>query len=83
MLLRDIVDTSRAVASTRARSAKIEALAACIVRMQPVDVAAGVAFLAGEPRQPRALCLLRRLLIGNDPIAAGGRIRQRPPPDSL
>jgi DNA ligase-1 len=53
MLLRDIVDTSRAVASTRARSAKIEALAACIGRMQPAEVAAGAAFLAGEPRQRR------------------------------
>jgi DNA ligase-1 len=53
MLLRDIVDTSRAVASTRARSAKIEALAACIGRMGPPEVAAGVAFLAGEPRQRR------------------------------
>jgi DNA ligase-1 len=53
MLLRDIVETSRAVASTRARTAKIDALAACIGQMQPGDVAAGVAFLAGEPRQRR------------------------------
>ena len=28
-------------------------------------------------------CFLRRLLTGNDPIAAGGRVGQRPPPDSL
>ena len=34
-------------------------------------------------RASRESSLLRRLLIGNDPIAAGGRIRQRPPPDSL
>ena len=41
---------------------------------------------AGQPGQPRAplrtLLRLRRLLIGNDPIAAGGRVRQRPPPAS-
>ena len=53
MLLHEIVDTSAAVAATRSRSAKIEALSACIARMQPDEAAAGVAFLAGEPRQRR------------------------------
>src|SRR5439155_3170627 len=53
MLLVEIVDTSATVAATRSRSAKIEALAAFIERMQPEEAAAGVAFLAGEPRQRR------------------------------
>ncbi len=53
MLLAEIVDTSAAVAATRSRSAKIEALAACIERMLPDEAAAGAAFLAGEPRQRR------------------------------
>ncbi|MDX6593114.1 MAG: ligase 1 [Gaiellales bacterium] len=53
MLLRDIVDTSEAVAATRSRSAKIEALAACIARMEHDEAAVGAGFLAGEPRQRR------------------------------
>jgi DNA ligase-1 len=53
MLFHEIVDTSAAVAATRSRSAKIEALSACIARMRPDEAAAGVGFLAGEPRQRR------------------------------
>ncbi len=53
MLLAEIVDTSATVAATRSRSAKIEALSASIERMGPDEAAAGVAFLAGEPRQRR------------------------------
>jgi DNA ligase-1 len=53
MLFHEIVDTSAAVAATRSRSAKIEALAACIARMPPDEAAAGVGFLTGEPRQRR------------------------------
>ena len=53
MLLAEIVETSSAVAATRSRSAKIELLAACIARMSPDRAAAGVGFLAGEPRQRR------------------------------
>jgi DNA ligase 1 len=53
MLLRDIVETSRAVAATSSRSAKIETLAATIARMSHDEVAAGAGFLAGEPRQRR------------------------------
>ncbi len=53
MLLAEIVDTSAAVAATRSRRAKIEALSACIVRMRPDEAAAGASFLAGEPRQRR------------------------------
>jgi DNA ligase-1 len=53
MLLRDIVDTSQAVSATRSRSAKIEALAGCIARMDHDEAAVGAGFLAGEPRQRR------------------------------
>ena len=37
---------------------------------------------ADQPRPQRAPLPRRRLLIGNDPLATGGRVRQRPPPDS-
>src|SRR5262245_5742293 len=53
MLLAQIVETSGAVAATRSRSAKIDALAACIAQLSPDQAAAGVGFLAGEPRQRR------------------------------
>jgi DNA ligase-1 len=51
MLLRDLVETSAAVRATRARNAKIEALAGLLRRLGPDDVAAGVAWLSGELRQ--------------------------------
>jgi DNA ligase-1 len=53
MLLADLVETSQLVKSTRSRTAKIEALAACIAAMDPAEAAVGVGFLAGEPRQRR------------------------------
>jgi DNA ligase-1 len=48
-----VVTTSEAVAATSARSAKIAALAGLLARLQPGEVEAVVAFLAGEPRQGR------------------------------
>src|SRR5918996_5958027 len=51
MLLRDLVETSAAVRATRARNAKIEALAGLLRRLGPDDVAAGVSWLSGELRQ--------------------------------
>jgi DNA ligase-1 len=53
MLLREVVETSAAVAATRSRTAKIEAIADCLARMQPEEIPVGAAFLAGEPRQRR------------------------------
>jgi DNA ligase-1 len=67
MLLGEIVETSQAVAATRSRSAKVEALAACIGRMAPDEAPAGASFLAGEPRQ-------RRLGVG------WASLRELPPP---
>jgi DNA ligase-1 len=67
MLLREVVETSTAVAATRSRTAKIEAIAACLARMEAGEVPIGAAFLAGEPRQ-------RRLGVG------WASIRELPPP---
>ncbi|HEX2273077.1 MAG TPA: ATP-dependent DNA ligase [Acidimicrobiales bacterium] len=51
MLLAELVRTSETVASTRARSAKVAALAGLLRRLAPEEVEPAVAFLAGEPRQ--------------------------------
>jgi DNA ligase-1 len=51
VLLAELVRTSEAVASTRARSAKVAALAALLRRLAPEEVEPAVAFLAGQPRQ--------------------------------
>ena len=69
MLLRQIVETSAAVAATRSRSEKVELLAACIAGMDRDEVAIGAGFLAGEPRQRR--------------LGAGwAALRELPPPAS-
>jgi DNA ligase-1 len=51
MLLAEVVRTSEAVASTRARSAKVASLAGLLQRLAPDEVEAAVAFLVGRPRQ--------------------------------
>ena len=51
MLLRELVEASEAVAATSARGAKTDRLAAALRRLEPGEVAAGVAFLSGELRQ--------------------------------
>lgn len=51
MLLAELVQTSEDVASTRSRSAKVEALAALLRRLAPAEVEPAVALLAGQPRQ--------------------------------
>ncbi|HEV8151455.1 MAG TPA: ATP-dependent DNA ligase [Solirubrobacteraceae bacterium] len=48
MLLRDLVETSEAVGATRARGAKVEAIAALLARAAPGEIRATVAFLSGE-----------------------------------
>jgi DNA ligase-1 len=69
VLLRQIVETSAAVASTRSRREKVELLAACIAGMDRDEVAFGAGFLAGEPRQRR--------------LGAGwASLRELPPPAS-
>src|SRR5262245_47638654 len=62
MLLDEIVRTSSAVAETRARSAKIEALATCLRRLRPDEVAVGVTYLSGAlPRTGVGWAALRDL----------------------
>ena len=51
VLLLEIAETSDAVASTSARLAKVERLAACLRLLEPAEVAVAVAFLSGELRQ--------------------------------
>ena len=53
MLLADLVATSGDVASTRARSTKVAALAELLGRLAPEEIEAAVGFLTGEPRQGR------------------------------
>ncbi|GIF15337.1 ATP-dependent DNA ligase [Actinoplanes teichomyceticus] len=47
----DIAATSAAVAATAGRKAKIELLADALRRLEPTEIAAGSAYLAGELRQ--------------------------------
>lgn len=53
MLLHELVATSSAVAATTSRTAKVAALAAAVAGLEDVELAAGLAFLAGHPRQDR------------------------------
>ena len=53
MRLDDVVQTSRRVAQTGGRLAKIELLAALLQRAAPEEVATAIAFLSGSPRQGR------------------------------
>jgi DNA ligase-1 len=53
MLFDDLVATSTAVASTRARSTKTAALGDLLARLPPAEVEAAVGFLTGDPRQGR------------------------------
>ncbi len=52
-LLADVVATSAEVAGTSSRSAKIEALAGLLRRLEPAEVPAVASFLTGVPRQGR------------------------------
>jgi len=51
LLLRELADTSAAVADTAARLGKVSLLAAALGRATPAEAAAAVAFLSGELRQ--------------------------------
>src|SRR5690242_21113727 len=51
MLLRDVVETSDAVAATPARSQKVALLAAAMRRLDAEEAAVGVAYLSGRLRQ--------------------------------
>lgn len=53
MLLADVVATTAAVTATRARSAKVAALAELLARLAPDEVPVVVSILTGTPRQGR------------------------------
>ncbi|WP_407445182.1 ATP-dependent DNA ligase [Rhodococcus sp. (in: high G+C Gram-positive bacteria)] len=53
MLLESVVETSNAVAGTRSRRAKTEALRALLVRADPAEVESVVSWLSGELAQGR------------------------------
>ncbi|MFF2272261.1 ATP-dependent DNA ligase [Agromyces sp. NPDC058136] len=53
MLIDELVTTSAAVAATRSRLAKIEALAELLRRLEPDEIVPAVGFLVGRPRQGR------------------------------
>jgi DNA ligase-1 len=51
--LHELVDTSRAVAATSGRRAKVERLAALLARLAPDEIPVAVGFLVGAARQGR------------------------------
>ena len=53
MLLGELLAASERVAGTRSRLAKIDALAECLRRLDPAEIALGVAYLSGDTRQGR------------------------------
>lgn len=53
MLLAELLAASERVAATRSRLAKIDALAQCLRRLAPSEIALGVAYLSGDTRQGR------------------------------
>ncbi|ACL40557.1 DNA ligase I, ATP-dependent Dnl1 [Pseudarthrobacter chlorophenolicus A6] len=53
MLLDELVRTTDAVASTRSRLAKVDALAQLLKRLDPADIPAAVGLLTAKPRQGR------------------------------
>jgi DNA ligase-1 len=71
-LLSDIVSTSRRVAETPSRNAKIAELAACLRRLAPAEIEIAVGYLSGEIRQGRT-GIGYALLRDARPDAAGSR----------
>lgn len=53
MLLEELVTTTDAVTATRSRLAKVEALAALLVRLEAHEIEPAVGLLVGKPRQGR------------------------------
>ncbi|TNB71054.1 ATP-dependent DNA ligase [Arthrobacter sp. BB-1] len=53
MLLDELVRTADAVASTRSRLAKVDALAHLLRRLEPAEIATAVGLLVAKPRQGR------------------------------
>jgi DNA ligase-1 len=72
MLFADVVATSEAVASTRSRTAKIDALATLLARSTSDEIATIVGFLVGQPRQGRIGIGWATLAAVRDSVATSG-----------
>ncbi len=70
MRLAELVDTSRALAATRSRKAKVEALAAALRAAGPEEVETATAYLSGVLRQRRTGLGWRSLTELPEPVAA-------------
>ncbi|MCB0962811.1 MAG: ATP-dependent DNA ligase [Acidimicrobiales bacterium] len=70
MLLAEVVATSAAVAAESGRSAKRDALAELLARLEPDEIEPAVGFLTGEPRQGRIGVGWRTLQAAERPPAA-------------
>lgn len=78
MLFAEVVATSSAVAATRSRLTKVEALAGLLRRAaDPVEIETVVAFLAGAPRQGRIGAGWRTLVELEIPPAAAANLTVR------
>ncbi|GGH93319.1 ATP-dependent DNA ligase [Arthrobacter liuii] len=53
MLLLELVETTKAVSSTRSRLAKVDALAQLLRRLEPAEIPTAVGLLSAKPRQGR------------------------------
>ena len=71
-LLSDLVETSRRVAATPSRNAKIAELAACLRKLAADEIEIGVGYLAGETRQGRSGVGYALLSDASSTPAAGG-----------
>jgi DNA ligase-1 len=78
VLLRAVVETSEAVAATRSRKSKIEALAAVLRASTPDEIAIVVDFLIGEPRQGRIGIGWATLSAAMDAAVASPREHEEP-----
>jgi len=68
--LAELVETSRRVTDTSRRSEKIAALAACLRKLGPDEIAIGVAYLSGELRQTKLGAGPSTILQARPPTAA-------------
>ena len=74
MLLAELVATSRAVAQTRARGAKVAALAECLRRLEQDERNTAIAWLSGELPQGRLGVGYAALGGGDSPAAAAASL---------
>ena len=72
-MLADVVETSRRVADTSSRNAKVALLAALLKKLDDAEIAIAVAYLSGETPQGRSgigYALLLAVLLGGAAVRA-------------